>query len=394
MASSSFIDYVEWTDMRPDTFAWKYPEHNLSTATQLIVHESQEAVFFSQGQIADVFGPGRKTLSTENIPIISRLFGLPFGKKNPFTADVWFVNKRAPLNIEWSISKMMVSDPKFKYVPLVASGTYGLRVENAARFLTELVGTVSTFNVHEITAHFAGMIEQYTKNAIVDYIKGNGVAVTDIAANLTEIANAVAAQMRPFWEKYGLGLPNFFIRNIDIDENDQIGRTIMEAIASSSAQSIAGYTWQQQQAMDIAKSAVSGPGGDMGILGMAMLTGALGNGGAGFAGQMMQPPQMPSQPAAQTQQIQQPRRQFVFCSNCGKKYPTTSRFCPNCGNKYNPCPVCGADNSEGAKRCVSCGTSLVSNQDMATQAGYGCPSCGAPVTPGTKFCPNCGTKLS
>lgn len=399
--AKNLIDLVEWKDMSPSLFAWKYPDHNLSMGTQLIVHESQEAVFFSKGEIAGEFGPGRHTLSTENLPVVSKLFGIPFGGKNPFTADVWFVNKRAPLDIDWKISKIIVSDPQFKYVPLVASGRYGLRVENSSRFLTELVGTVSTFDKKQITDHFSAMIEQYTKNAIVDYMRGNNVPVTEIGANLTEIANAVRAQMEPFWQRYGLALPGFYVTNVDIDESEQIGRKIIEAIASSSAQSIAGYTWQQQQAMDIAKNAVSGPGGDMGILGMAMLTGAFSGGGGGFANHMMQPPQQPGMmgqvpPAAPAmgQGAARPMRQFVFCSNCGKKYPTTSKFCPNCGDKYNPCPVCGADNMANAKRCVSCGTALVNSQDMSAQAGFSCPSCGTPVSPGTKFCPNCGTKLS
>ena len=112
--------------------------------------------------------------------MVSKLFGIPFGGRNPFTADVWFVNKRAPLDIDWKISKIIVSDPQFKYVPLVASGRYGLRVENSSRFLTELVGTVSTFDKKQITDHFSAMIEQYTKNAIVDYMRGNNVPVTEI----------------------------------------------------------------------------------------------------------------------------------------------------------------------------------------------------------------------
>ncbi|MBK8365121.1 MAG: SPFH domain-containing protein [Bacteroidetes bacterium] len=98
---SSIIDFVKW-DTRPEEqlFAWKFPETNLSTYTQLIVSESQEAILFSKGQVVGKFGPGKHTLNTENLPILRNLFGIPFGGKNPFTAEVWFVNKLMPLNLD------------------------------------------------------------------------------------------------------------------------------------------------------------------------------------------------------------------------------------------------------------------------------------------------------
>lgn len=392
----SFIDLVEWQNMNPDVFAWKYPARNLSTATQLLVHESQEAVLFSKGEIIGKFGPGKHTLNTENLPVVSKLFGIPFGGgRNPFTAEVWFVNMRAPLNIDWKISKMMINDPEFKFVPLVARGRYGLKIASAEKFLVKLVGNVPSFNARQITDHFSGLIEQYTKNAIISEISSNSIPVTRIGSSLNEIANAVKLQMNVFWDEYGFSLPGFFITDISIDESDPTGKTIMEAIAKSSAQSIAGYTWQQAEAMKVANNAVSGASGDMGILGMAMLTGSFG--GGGFANNLMQPPQqsvqqnnpIPGQPAM----AKRPGRKTVFCSNCGKSYPATSKFCPHCGDPYNPCPVCGADNTLSAKRCVSCGTALPQKQDMMEDLGYGCPNCGAPIGIGMKFCPNCGKKL-
>ena len=93
--------------------AWKYPHNNLSTATQLVVRESQEAILFSKGQIVGKFGPGKHTLATENIPLIRNLFGIPFGGKNPFTAEVWFVNKTAPLVIDWQTTPMRFMDPDY-----------------------------------------------------------------------------------------------------------------------------------------------------------------------------------------------------------------------------------------------------------------------------------------
>lgn len=394
----AFINLVSWENSDANLYAWRYPESNLTTFTQLLVHESQEAILFSKGQIMGKFGAGKHTLSTENLPLLHKLYGLPFGKKNPFTAEVWFVNKRIPLNLDWSISKMLVSDIHFKYVPLVARGRYGLRIVLAEKFLVKLVGNLHSFSASEVTDHFQGLMEQHTKSAIVNYITQNNVGVAEISSRLNEIADSLKKTMQSFWEEYGLEIAGFFVTNIGIDEEDIAGKKILEAIASSSAQSIAGYTWQQEQAMKVANNAVSG-GGDMGILGMAMFAGSLGGGGGGggLAGMMMQPPANPNVNAGMQVGIPpKPRqgRQTVFCSNCGKTYPVTNKFCPHCGDSYNPCPVCQADNDNKSKRCVSCGAVLSSSQDMMMNAGQYCPNCQSQITVGTKFCPNCGSKIN
>ena len=107
----AFIDVVEWSPRTNDIYAWKFPHENLSTNTQLLVRESQEAVFFSKGQIIGKFGPGKHVLTTENLPLLRKLYGIPFGGKNPFLAEVWFVNKAMPLTIDWRTTSMRIMDP-------------------------------------------------------------------------------------------------------------------------------------------------------------------------------------------------------------------------------------------------------------------------------------------
>ena len=151
----AFIDVVEWSPQDNAEFAYRFPHSNLSTYTQLIVHESQEAVLFSKGQILGKFGPGKHTLSTQNLPLLRNLYGIPFGGKNPFMAEVWFVNKVAPLNIDWETSSMRFMDPDYgQMLPLVAKGRYGLKVTDAERFLVKLVGTLRSFTSAELTDHF------------------------------------------------------------------------------------------------------------------------------------------------------------------------------------------------------------------------------------------------
>ncbi len=391
----AFINLVSWPNAEKDVYAWRYPETNLTTFTQLLVHESQEAVLFSKGQIIGKFGPGKHTLSTENLPLLHKLYGLPFGKKNPFTAEVWFVNKRLPLNLDWRVSNFTVQFADIDYVPIVCSGNYGLKISSAEMFLTKLVGNLHSFNRAEITGNFNGAFEQTTKSVIINYIRQNNLPLTDLQAHLSEFAGAVKHSINELFGEYGLEVIAFFINSIEIDTSDATGKKIKDALTDRTAQNLAGYTWQQKEAMNLANNAVNSTagGGLGGILGMAMITGGLG-GNRGMGNQMMQQPAgYRTEPTGAPGPAKAPRT--IFCSNCGKSYPSTSRFCPHCGNKYNPCPVCGADNFESAKRCVSCGSYLPQMNANAglQQNGNMCPNCGAQLTPGSKFCPNCGSKI-
>ncbi|MDR1221115.1 MAG: SPFH domain-containing protein [Treponema sp.] len=389
----AFIDVVEWNDATNDIFAWKFGQNksnNLSTFTQLIVRESQEAVLFSKGQILGKFGPGKHTLNTENIPLLRNLFGIPFGGKNPFTAEVWFVNKTAPLAIDWRTDTMRYRDPEYgEMVPLAAKGRYGLKVEDAERFLVQLVGTLTDFTAYDLTNHFLGALIAKTKSVVIAFMQANQVGITTISARLDDLSRFLKEPLREFWESYGMSLTGFYITSVDLDTSTEDGKKIAAALSDRSAQNIAGYTWQQKQGFGVANNAVS-RGGDMGILEAAAMTGMMG--GSGGAAMMRPPPHMPAGGASGIAGAQAGRKE-VFCARCAKKYSATSNFCPYCGNKYNPCPCCGGDNLAGSKRCVSCGAGL-----SAEQAGGGfgnvCPRCGQSAPPGVKFCAGCGNKLT
>lgn len=393
----AFIDVVEWSPSSNDIYAYKFPHTNLSTATQLIVRESQEAVFFSKGQILGKFGPGKHVLSTENLPLLRNLYGIPFGGKNPFFAEVWFVNKTMPLNIDWQTSPMRYLDPEYgQSIPLIARGRYGLKVKDAERFLVRLVGALTSFTSRELTDHFLGALDAKTKSSIMGFMNANNIGINQISVHLEDLSNFIKQPMAEFWEDYGFSLIGFYITDINVDTSTEEGRNISKALAQRSAQGIAGYTWQQQQSFDVANNAVS-KGTNAGILGVAMMTGAF-SGNSGMGSAMMSPPPngqyQVNNPYSMPQQGQMGQqrafRKEVFCSNCSKKYSTDSAFCPHCGDPYNPCPVCGADNSENATRCISCGTVL---KTETAAFGNECSKCHRPVQPGVKFCPHCGNRL-
>ena len=128
----------------------------------------RQAILFSKGRIVGKFGPGKYTLNTENLPILRNLFGLPFGQKNPFTAEVWFVNRILTFNIDWKIDRMDIHDADYNTgIPLIAKGTYGLRIEDAERFLIKIVGSKNVYNQHDLTDQFYGEFSSKTKSTLM-----------------------------------------------------------------------------------------------------------------------------------------------------------------------------------------------------------------------------------
>lgn len=387
----AIIDLVRWTPQGNQTiYAYRFPETNLSTYTQLIVQESQEAILFSKGQIVGKFGPGKHTLNTENLPILRNLFGLPFGGKNPFTAEIWFVNKLQPYNIDWAIDRMDIHDADYNTgIPLVANGQYGLKINDAERFLIKIVGTKNSFDQNDLTEQFFGEFSTKTKSTILQFMINNRIGLKQISAHLDNISEHLKIIMLPFWENLGLELTKFYVTSIEVDSSNEVGRRVLDAISRQSAQSIGGYTWQQEKAFDVAKDAVDGlsnsNSGIMGAIVASNMMGGLGGAGGGVMQPQYNQPTFGSTNQVQQGGIAQPENHSkeVYCSNCSKKFPSSHRFCPHCGDPYDACPKCGTDNDKSAKRCVSCGTQLQSEITM-------CANCNTPLASGSSFCGNCG----
>jgi len=417
----SIIDLVRWMPQGDETiYAYRFPETNLSTYTQLIVQESQEAILFSKGQIAGKFGPGKHTLNTENLPILRSLYGLPFGSKNPFTAEVWFVNKLQPYNINWAIDRMDMHDADYNTgLPLVANGRYGLRITNAERFLIKIVGTKNSFDQNDLTDQFFGEFSSKTKSTILNYMINERIGIKRISSKLDKISENLKSIMLPFWENLGFELTQFYITSIAIDSSTEVGRKVLDAISSQSAQAISGHTWQQEQAFDVAKSAVEnmskGSGGLLGAVVATSMMGGLGGAGGGLIQPQYNQPTFGGNAQGPQGGIDQttPQAREIYCSNCSKKFSSVNKFCPFCGDSYNPCPKCGTDNDKNAIRCISCGTQLQSGASLCTncnnpieagsafcgncgkqQADDTCSRCKAPLPTMVKFCPRCGQKRS
>ena len=179
----------------PDMFAWKYPNEEISTWSQLVVSESQEAVLFKDGRAYDVFSSGRYTLDTKNIPLLNKVINLPFGGESPFTAEIWFVNKVHSLDIKWGTpTPIQFQDPRYKvFVPIRSYGQFGVQIEDAKQFLIKLVGTLTVFDKANLVRYFRGLYLARAKDAISSFLLHKQISVLEINAYLDEISDAAKA---------------------------------------------------------------------------------------------------------------------------------------------------------------------------------------------------------
>ncbi len=426
----AIIDVVKW-DGSPDIFAWKFPEENLTTFTQLIVNESQEAVFFHKGAIIAVFGPGKHVLSTENIPILEKLYGIPFGGKNPFTAEVWFVNKVKVLDIKWGTNPpFQIRDPQYRvFVPVRAFGQFGIQITDAKSFLVKLVGTVPAFRQEDISSYFKGLLMAESTSIIAKKITEDKVCVLDIATQILPLSKALKENIQQEFAEYGITLVNFYINSISIPEGDPAVSQLKTLLSRKAEMEVLGFTYQQERAYNVLENAA----GNQGTVGNTMGAGigmGMGLGVGGIMGGMMQ--EVGHQVRGESAVCPHCKKTIpagvnfcpvcgkkitssgatvstVICNNCQKEMPATSKYCPHCGDIYNACPECKTDNPTNATQCVNCGCLMPIhcpkcnakvNRDARFCPECGeriaqiCPKCNQAVNPGSKFCPSCGENLS
>ena len=432
------IASVIMADMDNDVFIWKHPLCDFYTGSQLIVHESQEAVFFLNGQALDSFGPGRHTLVTQNMPMVSGIFNKITDNQTPFHCEVYFINKTEQMAIKWGTSsKMEYMEPTYGFpLQLGACGEMTMRISNARQLLIKVVGTETALSQQQLVEKLRAFLNMRIKNYIVTLIKQNKINIFEIDEYLESISEALLEKLQDDYIDYGIALERFLVTNIIKPEDDknyrrfkdlhfrqyadvaeaklrqQVGiieqqtkaqQMVIESEGIARKRSLEGYTYQDERKFDVAErfaeNEATGQFANMGI-GMGMISGiggAVGNNVGGIvnnamnqafsdaaapagAAPMAAAPAAPAAPAG-----------AIKCAKCGAELAANAKFCMECGEKYTPpepatvvCPGCGKTVPQG-KFCPECGMKL--GEPV-------CKECGAKLVVGAKFCLECGTKVN
>ena len=347
--SSQFIEVIEWLDDSANTLLYRFPvkDQEIKNGAQLIVRESQAAVFVHEGQIADQFPPGRYTIDGGNTPILSKLGAWKYGFNSPFKSEVYFVNTKQFTDLKWGTpNPIMMRDTDFGMVRLRAFGIYTMRVSDPQVFIKEVAGT----NAHFIAEDIEGQLKRTLVSGFSDALGESKIAALDLASNYDELSKFTRTKLNEEFKTFGLELTKFVIENISLPQEVEAAmdkRTSMGVIGD-----VGRYT--QFQAADAMRDAAQNPGGGAGA-GMGLGAGfAMGNAMASAMGDAMKQ------------------------SNQGGGGGGTQAAAGV------PCPQCSSKNAPGAKFCIECGTKL---------GNASCANCKAELAPGAKFCNECGTKV-
>lgn len=393
-------------------FVWKHPIEDFKTGTQLIVHESQEALFYRNGQALDLFGPGRHTLESQNLPLVGKFFNRATGDETPFHCEVYFINKAELMAIKWGTdSKIEYIEPRYQFpIKIGASGEMSLRADDSRRLLIKIVGTETGITQQTLVNKFRAFLMTRVKTYFAQLIKAKDINIFEIDEHLAAISAELLQLLAPDFSNYGLALERFFVTTVVKPEDDrayqkfkelhfrqyadvaeaqlkqkvgvieqqtQAQRMLIEAQGIAQKRVLEGYSYQEERAFDVAEKVAQneavGQMTNVGV-GLGTMVGLGGTVGAAL-GDLMKDTVGPAAPK---------------CPKCGTKLPIAARFCPACGEHFSQeaqaapgCPACGKPVPAGSKFCMECGAPLVLQ----------CPGCGTNVPAGGKFCLNCGQKL-
>lgn len=290
-----FIDIIEWTDDSRDTLSWRFPDEDreIKSGAQLIVRESQLAQFVYLGQFGDAFGPGKHTLTTDNIPILTNLRSWKYALESPFKADVYYVVTRVFTGNKWGTANpVMMRDADFGVVRMRAYGTYDFRIVDAPRFLKEVAGTDHHFRLDE----FADAMRSRLVSVFSDALAGAKIPALDVASRYGELGSALLPLINPvLHDKYGLELTSFVVENVSVPP--EVEQAIDKRSSMAAVGNLNDYVkFQMAQGMEKGGGGAGGMAAEMAV-GMAMAQQMMGQSG-GLMAQSTPGVKAPAAPAS------------------------------------------------------------------------------------------------
>lgn len=388
---SQFMEVIEWLDETGDGIVQRVPSEGsgeTKLGAQLVVRDSQAAIFFKNGRGLDVFGPGRHTLTSLNLPILTKLLSLPWGFTSPFRAEVYFVNQKVFTNLRWGTRDPVVfRDRELGLVRLRAFGVFTMRVAEPLLFVNSLVGTQGSYGTSEI--------QDYLREVIVsrlnDYLGESLESLVDLPKQYDEMGIAVRGRLQEDFRKYGIELIDLLVSRITPPEDVQRmidGRSGMGAVGNLD-------DYLKLQAAN-ALGGLGGGGGGGAVGGDGGGPGGCDPGGAGLglgmgAGLGLILPGMllrsrTGEPLATPDML---ARGLTRCPECHGEVATTGRFCSHCGHQMvtvRKCFRCDKNLTAQARFCPACGLDLASE--------LRCGQCTTVLPPGTRFCFHCGERVT
>jgi len=318
-----FIDILQWTEASDDVLAWRFPtaDFEIQQGGQLVVRETQMALFVDKGHVADLFGPGQHTIRTQNLPILTDLRHWSKMFESPFKSEVYFFSTRLRLNQTWGTANpLTIRDREFGAVRLRAYGVYAFKIADPRAFFLKVSGTRETYAVADVE----GQLRSTVVSALTDHFGQSQVPFLDMAASQDVLAAAVAHKARPAFSELGLSLESLQIQNISLP--DELQNRPDERIGMGIVGDLSRYTqYQVAQSIPIA-AAANGPAGAGAGIGAGIAMGqAVGQAVTQAVTQAAQTAPGQAQPSASATRT-------AVCAKCLARIERPGKFCPECGS--------------------------------------------------------------
>ena len=366
-----FLEMIEWFDESGCELVHRIPEKGsgeIKYGAQLVVRESQSGVFFYNGKACEAFGPGRHTLTTGNIPILTKILSLPWGFTSPLRAEIYMVNMKNFIDLKWGTrDPVAFKDAELGLVRLRAHGVFNIRVVQPVLFINALVGTQGFYTTEGIEEYLSQVIVSRLNDHLGEHLD----SLFELPSRYEKLSEGLKVRLEADFSRYGLALSALYI--VSITPPEEVQQAIDDQSRLAVLKDLDGLV-KMKAAMALEKASQTNGGAAGAGLGL----------GLGFM--------MPSLMAEQLKKDSSDSKVVLTCPECQNAIAPDARFCPACGHSlvvFVRCVECGKNLGPQAKFCSRCGHPVQKKSPSQV-----CPHCGTDNLPQSIYCNQCGEKIS